>query len=186
MRGLMMDYQLTVPAMVRRAEQPCRTDRDCQPHQQRPDSPLHLSRHDRARQASWRRLAEAGVAPGDRVGTLCANHYQHLEAYFGVPSFGAVWHTLNPRLSADDLAYVINHASDRALVVDWHHLPPQPVHRQARRGHRHRRRRERDASFTVSLIRTAHRGQSDELGVPTLRRPHQHDATVSLNCWPPA
>ncbi|HEX2728144.1 MAG TPA: long-chain fatty acid--CoA ligase, partial [Rubrobacteraceae bacterium] len=46
------------------------------------------------------------------------NTYQHLEAYFGVPSSGAVLHTLNPRLHEDDLTYITDHASDRVMLVD--------------------------------------------------------------------
>jgi fatty-acyl-CoA synthase len=46
------------------------------------------------------------------------NHYAHLEAYFGVPCAGGVLHTLNLRLHPDELAYIINHAQDRFLIVD--------------------------------------------------------------------
>ena len=69
-----------------------------------------------------RRLAVAlrglGLEPGDRVATLCWNNHEHLEAYFGVPAFGGVVHTLNPRLHEDELAYIATHAGDRAIVVD--------------------------------------------------------------------
>jgi fatty-acyl-CoA synthase len=63
-------------------------------------------------------LRDAGIAKGDRVGTLMWNQPEHLEAYFGVPISGAVLHTLNIRLHADDLAHIINHAEDRFLIVD--------------------------------------------------------------------
>lgn len=63
-------------------------------------------------------LAMLGVAPGERVGTLCWNSHRHLELYFGVPCAGAVLHTLNLRLSSDQLAYIINHAEDRVIFVD--------------------------------------------------------------------
>jgi fatty-acyl-CoA synthase len=69
-----------------------------------------------------RRLAAAlqlaGIAKGDRVGTMMWNGHEQLEAYFGVPAIGAVLHTLNMRLHPDDLAYVINHAQDRFLIVE--------------------------------------------------------------------
>jgi fatty-acyl-CoA synthase len=69
-----------------------------------------------------RRLAVAlqrlGVQPGDRVGTFCWNQQEHLEAYFAVPCMGAVLHTVNIRLFAEQLAYTINHAGDRILIVD--------------------------------------------------------------------
>jgi fatty-acyl-CoA synthase len=63
-------------------------------------------------------LTGLGIEPGDRVGTLAWNSYHHLETYFGVPSAGAVVHTVNPRLAPDDLAYILNHAGDRVLLVD--------------------------------------------------------------------
>jgi fatty-acyl-CoA synthase len=63
-------------------------------------------------------LQRAGIAKGDRVATLMCNEHEHLEAYFAVPSIGAVLHTLNLRLHPDDLAYIVNHAQDRFLIVD--------------------------------------------------------------------
>jgi fatty-acyl-CoA synthase len=63
-------------------------------------------------------LRYLGVKPGDRVGTLCWNHQQHLEAYFAVPCMGAVLHTLNLRLSPAQLAFVINNGGDKVLIVD--------------------------------------------------------------------
>ena len=68
-------------------------------------------------------LIKAGLKSGDRVGTLCWNHYAHLEAYFGVPCAGGVLHTLNLRLHADELAYIAKHAGDRFLIVDEDLLP---------------------------------------------------------------
>ena len=63
-------------------------------------------------------LAGLGVGAGDRVGTFAWNHYRHLEAYFGVPSMGAVLHTINIRLFTEDLVYIINHAGDKVILVD--------------------------------------------------------------------
>jgi acyl-CoA synthetase (AMP-forming)/AMP-acid ligase II len=63
-------------------------------------------------------LTRLGVGPGDRVGTLMWNNQEHLEAYFAVPCMGAVLHTLNLRLFPDQLAYVINHAGDKVIIVD--------------------------------------------------------------------
>jgi fatty-acyl-CoA synthase len=68
------------------------------------------------------RLAHAlnalGVRAGDRVGTFCWNTQEHLEAYFAVPCMGAVLHTLNIRLFPEQLAYVVNHAEDKIVIVD--------------------------------------------------------------------
>ncbi len=63
-------------------------------------------------------LTRLGIVPGDRVGTFMWNSTQHLETYLAVPSLGAVLHTLNCRLSAEHIAYIINHAADRFLILD--------------------------------------------------------------------
>jgi fatty-acyl-CoA synthase len=68
-------------------------------------------------------LTRLGVEQGDRVGTFCWNNQGHLEAYLAVPSMGAVLHTLNIRLPADQLAYVINHAEDKLIIVDASLIP---------------------------------------------------------------
>jgi acyl-CoA synthetase (AMP-forming)/AMP-acid ligase II len=63
-------------------------------------------------------LDRLGVAIGDRVATLAWNHYRHLECYFAVPCTERILHTLNVRLSVEDLAYIIEHADDRVIFVD--------------------------------------------------------------------
>lgn len=68
-------------------------------------------------------LHKLGVETGDRVGTLAWNNFRHLELYFGIPGIGAVCHTLNLRLPADQLTYIINHAEDKVIFVDDSLLP---------------------------------------------------------------
>src|SRR2546421_9903005 len=63
-------------------------------------------------------LRDLGVKKGDRVATLAWNSHRHLEAYWAVPLSGAVLHTLNFRLSAQDLTYIINHAGDSVILAD--------------------------------------------------------------------
>lgn len=63
-------------------------------------------------------LASLGVSRGDRVATLAWNHHRHLEAYFAAPCMGAVLHTINIRLSAEHITYIINHAEDSVLLLD--------------------------------------------------------------------
>ena len=63
-------------------------------------------------------LRRIGIRPGDRVATLCWNHHRHLELYAAVPLAGAVLHTLNLRLSAEEIAYIAGHADDRLIVAD--------------------------------------------------------------------
>jgi fatty-acyl-CoA synthase len=68
-------------------------------------------------------LVRFGVQPGERVGTFCWNCQEHLEAYFAVPCIGAVLHTLNLRLFPDQIAYIVNHAEDRVIIVDAALIP---------------------------------------------------------------
>jgi fatty-acyl-CoA synthase len=72
-------------------------------------------------------LAKLGLAKGDRVGTFAWNSHRHMEVYFAAPLMGMVLHTVNIRLSPQDITYIINHAEDRVLVVDaslWHLVEP--------------------------------------------------------------
>jgi fatty-acyl-CoA synthase len=68
------------------------------------------------------RLAAAlrglGISEGDRVATFAWNTQEHLECYLAIPCIGAVLHTLNIRLFADQLEYIIEHAQDRIVFVD--------------------------------------------------------------------
>ena len=118
MRGLMMDFPLTVPALLERAGG---VFGKVEIVTRRPDRRLFRS--------SWgllyrrsRRLANAlmslGLRRGDRVATLLWNQSEHMEAYFAVPCANAVLHTLNLRLHPEELAYIVNHAGDRFLIVD--------------------------------------------------------------------
>jgi len=122
-RGLMMDTQLTLPIILRRAE-------NLYGHKEivsrLPDKSIHRYTYtDLA--ARVKKLAVAlqqlGVRAGDRVATLGWNHYQHLEVYFAVPCMGAVVHPLNIRFNPDELSYIINHAEDKIIIVDQILLP---------------------------------------------------------------
>jgi len=123
LEGLVQDFQLTLPYFLRRAEQ-------LYGHREivtrRPDKSFHRYTYadfvSRAKKLAVA-LGNLGLEPGDRVGTLGWNTYQHLEAYFGVPSSGLVLHTLNPRLHEDDLAYIAGHAEDKVMLVDENLVP---------------------------------------------------------------
>src|SRR5579871_2429315 len=78
--------------------------------------------HERARKLS-NALLGMGVKQGDRIGTMAWNSARHIEAWYGIMGIGAVCHTLNPRLFADQLCYIMNHAEDRILFVDLPFLP---------------------------------------------------------------
>ena len=82
-------------------------------------------------------LAALGIEDGDRVATLLWNQTEHLELYFAVPLMGAVIHTLNPRLSAEELSYIAADAEDRIVIVDESLLHVLDVDRLGlRAGHR--------------------------------------------------
>src|SRR5438445_2038665 len=123
MDGQMMDFQLTLPPILRRAETYFGRK---QIVSRLPDRSFHrytyadFGRRSRALSLA---LQELGLQRGDRVATLCWNHHQHLEAYFGIPCGGFVLHTLNLRLHPNDLAYIASHAGDRAVIVDRSLLP---------------------------------------------------------------
>jgi fatty-acyl-CoA synthase len=123
MRGLMMDFPLTVPALIERAGG---IFGNVEIVARRPDRRLLRSKWKDVRRRS-RRLASAltglGLSRGDRVATLLWNQTEHMEAYFGVPIAGGVLHTLNLRLHPDEIAYIANHAGDRFLIVDDVLLP---------------------------------------------------------------
>ena len=123
MKGLMMDYQLTLPTILRRAETLFGKKEIVS---RLPDKSVHrYTYRDFAKRAKKLAVAlhQLGVRQGDRVATLSWNHYQHLEAYFAVPCIGAVMHPLNLRLSPDDLAYIVKHAEDKIIIVDQVLLP---------------------------------------------------------------
>jgi fatty-acyl-CoA synthase len=91
-----------------------------------PDKSLHRTNYLEIQQRSKKlasALTRAGIKKGDCVATLMWNHYAHLECYMGVPCTGAVLHTLNLRLSPDDIAYIVDHAEDKILIVDDVLLP---------------------------------------------------------------
>jgi len=84
--------------------------------------------HERAKRVS-NLLLNLGIKPGDRVATLAWNSGRHLETWYGVMGIGAVCHTLNPRLFAEQLCYIINHAEDRVIFVDLTFAPILFEHR---------------------------------------------------------
>ena len=63
-------------------------------------------------------LTHLGIGNGERVGTFLWNSAVHLSLYLAVPSIGGVLHTLNCRLAADQISFIINHANNKVVVVD--------------------------------------------------------------------
>ncbi len=123
MRGTMMDFPLTLPTLLERAD---KLFSRVEIVSRRPDrSILRTCYGDFYRRA--RRLASAltklGLRPGDRVASMMWNHAGHLEAFFGIPSAGGILHTLNLRLHPHEIAGIANHAGDRFLLIDDVLLP---------------------------------------------------------------
>jgi acyl-CoA synthetase (AMP-forming)/AMP-acid ligase II len=123
MRGMMMDFPLTLTHILERAG---KLYSSIEVVSRRPDRSIARTTYgqiyNRARRLA-RALDLAGMARGDRVATLMWNHAGHLECYLGVPVAGGVIHTLNLRLHPQELAYIANHARDRYLIVDDALLP---------------------------------------------------------------
>jgi fatty-acyl-CoA synthase len=117
MRGMMMDYPLTLGVLLERAARlfPARQIVS------RTASGLHRQTYAELRRRCARlagALARLGVRHGDRVGTFAWNTHRHLELYLGVPASGAVLHTINIRLFPEQIEYIIEHAEDHVVFVD--------------------------------------------------------------------
>lgn len=68
-------------------------------------------------------LRAMGIDPGDRVATLAWNNRRHFELYYAISGIGGICHTINPRLSAEQMIYIVNHAEDKVVFVDATFLP---------------------------------------------------------------
>src|ERR1700739_579439 len=123
MRGLMMDFPLTVTALLERAGG---IFGNVEIVARQPDRRLARSTWGDLYRRS-RRLANAltalGMRRGDRVATLLWNQSEHIEAYLGVPSAGGVVHPLTLRRQPDEISFIANHAGDPFLIVDDVLLP---------------------------------------------------------------
>ena len=118
MLALMMDRPLTLPSILEYAAQ-------YHPNRQVVDrtveGPIHRYGYAEALLRTKRManaLIDMGVKPGDRVATLAWSTHRHFELYFAVTGIGAVLHTINPRLSSDQIVWVANHAEDAFLFFD--------------------------------------------------------------------
>jgi len=123
MRGLMMDRPLLIQSLIRYA---ARYHADTEIVSRTTEGPLHRYTYAEAERRA-KQLAKAlmrlGVGFGDRVATIAWNNHRHFEAYYAISGIGAVCHTINPRLFADQLAYIVNHAEDKVMLVDLTFVP---------------------------------------------------------------
>ncbi|MDA8020532.1 MAG: 3-(methylthio)propionyl-CoA ligase [Thermoanaerobaculia bacterium] len=123
MLGQMMDHPLLISDLLTFSAQ---YHGDTEIVTRTVEGPIHRYDYRSAARRS-RQLAQAlarlGIEVGDRVATMAWNTHRHFELYFGVSGMGAVCHTLNPRLFADQLTYIVNHAGDKAVFVDLTFVP---------------------------------------------------------------
>jgi acyl-CoA synthetase (AMP-forming)/AMP-acid ligase II len=123
MQGLMQDWPLRIHRIIDHAAKyhPARriVSRSV-------EGPIHSTDY-RAIRARSLKLAQIlnreGFQQGDRVATLAWNTWRHLEAWYGITGAGCVYHTVNPRLFKDQIAWIINHAEDRIMLVDLTFVP---------------------------------------------------------------
>ncbi|MBT8141145.1 MAG: long-chain-fatty-acid--CoA ligase [Gammaproteobacteria bacterium] len=123
MKGLMQDWSLTVNRVI---------DHAAREHGERElvtrsvEGPIRRTTlkdiYSRSKKVAKALVAE-GVNKGDRIATMAWNTDRHLEAWYGINGCGAVYHTLNPRLFAEQLIYIMNHAEDKILFVDISFVP---------------------------------------------------------------
>jgi 3-(methylthio)propionyl---CoA ligase len=123
MLGLMQDWPLLCHKII---------DHAARNHGERPvitrsvEGPIHATNYAQVRARALKvaqRLEKDGVKLGDRVATLAWNTWRHIEAWYGILGIGAVYHTINPRLFPDQIAWIVNHAEDRVMMVDLTFVP---------------------------------------------------------------
>lgn len=123
MKGLMQDWPLRVTTIIDHA---ARFHGDREIVTRTVEGPIarttYKEVHLRSRKVA-QALTKLGVKEGDIVATMAWNTARHLEAWYGIMGMGAVCHTLNPRLFAEQLIYIINHAEDKIVFLDLTFVP---------------------------------------------------------------
>ncbi len=123
MKGLMQDWPLTVMSIIDHAN---RFHGEREIVTRTVEGPIHRCTysdiHLRARKCA-QALKKLGMKQGDVIATMAWNTHRHMEAWYGIMGMGAVCHTLNPRLFAEQLTYIINHAEDQFIFFDTTFVP---------------------------------------------------------------
>ena len=123
MLGLMQDWPLLCHRII---------DHAATQHADRPvisrsvEGPMHRTTYAEIRQRALRvgqRLERDGIRLGDRVATLAWNTWRHMECWYGILGIVAIYHTVNPRLFPDQIAWIVNDAEDRILLTDLTFVP---------------------------------------------------------------
>lgn len=123
MHGLMMDRQLVIPAIIDHA---AHYHHDTEIVSVNTNGGQHRTDYRQIRERALQiasALEKRGVRRSDRIATIAWNNYRHLELYYAISGSGLVMHTINPRLFAEQLIYVITHANDRIVFFDATFLP---------------------------------------------------------------
>src|SRR5436309_4591689 len=123
MLGLMQDWPLLCHKIIDHA---ARNHGERRVVTRSVEGPIHTTNYAQIRARALKvaqRLEKDGVKLGDRVATLAWNTWRHIEAWYGILGIGAIYHTVNPRLFSDQIAWNINHAGDRRVLVDLTIVP---------------------------------------------------------------
>ncbi|MBM3527103.1 MAG: fatty-acid--CoA ligase [Alphaproteobacteria bacterium] len=123
MLGLMQDWPLLCHRII---------DHAAIYHADRPvisrsiEGPIHRTTYADIRRRALKvaqRLDRDGISLGDRVATLAWNTWRHMECWYGILGIGAIYHTVNPRLFPEQIAWIVNHAQDRVMMTDLTFVP---------------------------------------------------------------
>ncbi len=118
MFGLMQDRPLMISSIIKHA---ARNHAHAEIVSKNVDGSIHRTGYRdlerRARRLVWV-LQNLGIRADDRVGTLGWNGFRHLELYYGVSGMQAICHTINPRLGAPDISFIINNAADSVIFAE--------------------------------------------------------------------
>ena len=124
MKGQMMHYPLTTSSIIDYGN---RVFPYKEITSKLPDGSMHrytyADLYSRTKKLADALVNKLGVKPGDRVATFAWNHYQHLELYYAIPGAGAICHTINIRLSVDQISFIVNHAEDKIVFLDASLVP---------------------------------------------------------------
>jgi len=123
MLGLMQDWSLLMHRLIDHA---ALYHGDREVVSRSVEGPIHRTNYREVAARSRRvaqRLQKDGIGLGDRVATLAWNTWRHLECWYGITGLGAIYHTVNPRLFPDQIAWIVNDAADRIMLVDLTFVP---------------------------------------------------------------
>ena len=146
-----------------------------------------MPRSARARCKVAQRLDRDGIKLGDRVATLAWNTWRHLEAWYGILGIGAIYHTVNPRLFPEQIAWIVNHAEDRVMMTDLTFVPllekladKLPTDRALRRADRRRAHAGRRRCKNAVALRGMDRRGRRRFRLEELRREHRRRHVLHL------